>query len=156
MKLSLYSSLYLRFQWMVIGVSLAHSCHAELGARPTEPLSAGLNLTHLELKTINDLYNVQEITLDGGTQVREYLNTSGQVFGVTWQGPFKPDLNLFLGERALKQLRSEAVTKMVDHHHTSLHTRDLIIISRGMGRQFSGKALAPLLAPSSVGIDQIQ
>ena len=140
---------------LFVGLS-GHQCFAELGANKTEPLAAGLKPMHLLIRAHNEAYTVQEITLDTGTLVKEYINTSGKVFGVSWQGPFKPDLRLFLGDSALNRLHSDKTLKVTDHHHSSVNSSDLIIISKGMGRSFTGKAFAPLLEPESIGIDQIQ
>ena len=131
-------------------------CWAELGGSKTEPLKDGLKLQHLQLRTTDDQYSVQELTLESGTLVKEYINASGQVFGVAWQGPFKPDLRLFLGDATLNRLNPGRNHKILDHHHASVVSHDLIIMSRGMGRSFSGKAFSPLLAPANWGIDQIQ
>jgi len=135
---------------------VANPCFAELGSDKTEPIKANLRFTHLQLRNMEGVYSVQEITLESGTVVKEYLNASGKVFGVSWQGSFKPDLRLFLGDHALTRLHFENTGKGLDHHHANVKSSDLVIISKGMGRSFTGKAFAPQLAPENVGIDQIQ
>jgi len=136
--------------------AFSNACLAELGAGKTEHISAGLRLQKLQLRNVNDLYSVQELTLETGTVVKEYINSTGKVYGVSWQGPIKPDLRLFLGDKALSRLSPISTQKNLDHHHASMNSADLVIISRGQGRLFSGKAFAPLLAPASIGIDQIE
>jgi hypothetical protein len=42
-------------------------------------------------------YTVSQTTLDAGTTVREYVDASGVVFGVSWSGPFLPNLKELLG-----------------------------------------------------------
>ena len=134
----------------------ANPCFAELGTDKTEPIKAELKFKHVQIRNIEGAYSVQEITLESGTMVKEYINASGKVFGISWIGPFKPDLRLFLGDPALTRLHLEKTGKVLDHHHANVNSSDLVIISKGMGRSFAGKAFAPQLAPANVGIDQIQ
>ncbi|WP_367949067.1 DUF2844 domain-containing protein [Paraburkholderia sp. NMBU_R16] len=44
------------------------------------------------------LYTVHTLTLPSGTVVREYVASSGLVFGVAWKGPTLPDLRATLGD----------------------------------------------------------
>ena len=145
-----------RFLLSVTFWLITNPCFAELGTDKTEPIKADLKFKHLQLRNNEGAYFVQEITLESGTMVKEYLNASGKVFGVSWQGPFKPDLRLFLGDHALTRLHFENTGKVLDHHHANVNSRDLVIISKGMGRSFAGKAFVPQIAPENVGIDQIQ
>jgi hypothetical protein len=47
--------------------------------------------------TAKDTYTVHEIQAASGVVVREYIATSGAVFGVTWQGRVHPNLRQVLG-----------------------------------------------------------
>jgi hypothetical protein len=42
-------------------------------------------------------FSVHEITTVDGTVVRQYTSPAGLVFGVSWRGPFVPDLAQLLG-----------------------------------------------------------
>ena len=156
MNISALQQIFYRIAMSLVVMTASTLCWAELGANKTEPVKDGLRLQHLQLRTTDDQYSVQELTLESGTLVKEYINASGQVFGVSWQGPFKPDLRLFLGDATLNRLNPSRNHKILDHHHASIVSPDLIIMSKGMGRSFFGKAFSPNLAPASLGIDQIQ
>ncbi len=45
----------------------------------------------------NRTYVMHEITTPSGTVVREFASPQGAVFGVAWEGQFKPDLQQLLG-----------------------------------------------------------
>ena len=47
-------------------------------------------------------FTVHELHTPTGTVIREFVAASGQVFGVSWQGPFKPDLRSLLGNHYLR------------------------------------------------------
>ena len=42
-------------------------------------------------------YKVHQLTSANGTIIREYVSPKGLVFGVTWQGPFMPNMHQLLG-----------------------------------------------------------
>src|ERR1700684_555487 len=48
--------------------------------------------------TPGEKFAVHEMTLPTGTVVREYVSPQGQVFAVSWKGPFKPDLRQLMGD----------------------------------------------------------
>ena len=53
---------------------------------------------HAQLRTMaNEGYIVQQIEAADGMVVREYVSSTGLVFGVAWQGPQMPDLIQLLG-----------------------------------------------------------
>jgi hypothetical protein len=45
-----------------------------------------------------DAFALHEIRSASGTMIREYVNGSGTVFAVVWDGPWLPDLRQVLGE----------------------------------------------------------
>src|SRR5262249_22573807 len=44
-----------------------------------------------------DRFDVHQMQSANGTTVREYVSTTGQVFAVSWEGPWMPDLRQMLG-----------------------------------------------------------
>src|SRR6476646_5577522 len=46
----------------------------------------------------NNTYTLHEIRSASGTMIREYVDPSGSVFAVAWDGPWLPDLRQVLGE----------------------------------------------------------
>ena len=107
--------------------------------------------------TVRNGYTVQEFALDG-TFVREYLSSSGIVFGIAWNGLTYPDLTPLLGsyageyQTALRQtprkpgLRRDQVVKT-----------DRVVVERwGHMRNLQGRAYAPALIPPGVSLDEIK
>src|SRR5438067_11481613 len=43
-------------------------------------------------------FAVHELSVPSGTHVREFVSSSGEVVGMSWQGPYAPDLRRLLGE----------------------------------------------------------
>jgi len=100
-------------------------------------------------------YQVHEMVLSGGTVVREFATPSGAVFGVAWQGPFKPDLNQLLGEY-FARLVTAGQSPHGDHRMLKVRDADLVIDSGGKMRAFAGRAYLPALVPGSVSVDDIR
>jgi Protein of unknown function (DUF2844) len=46
----------------------------------------------------SDAYALHEIRSASGAMIREYVNASGTVFAVAWEGPWPPDLRQVLGD----------------------------------------------------------
>jgi len=100
-------------------------------------------------------YEVHELALPSGTVVREFVASSGAVFGVAWQGPFKPDLNQLLGP-SFTRLVAEGRRPHGHHRMLGLHAADLVVDSGGRMRGFSGRAYLPALVPASVAVGDIR
>ncbi len=103
-------------------------------------------------------YDVQEI--DSGTlTVREYVTRSGQVFAVTWRGPFMPNLQQLLGNY-YSRFQSAAVA--AHQAHPGIHRQlsvvqpDLVLLSAGRMRDFHGIAYLPALVPTGVSVSDLQ
>jgi hypothetical protein len=108
-------------------------------------------------RTVNQssAYSVHELTLPGGTTVREYLTPAQKVFAVSWRGPSIPDLQLLLGthfprfQNAVRAMGRARRPVMVQES-------DLVIESGGHPRAFSGMAYLPRLMPPGFSADRIQ
>lgn len=98
-------------------------------------------------------YAVSVTTLLSGTVMREYVNATGRVFAVSWEGPLLPDLALLLGryageyQQAVQQQRAMGQRGGVVQAHKS----QLVMVSRGRMGQFKGHAYVPALVP--LGMD---
>jgi Protein of unknown function (DUF2844) len=91
----------------------------------------------------------QELQLPSGTVVIEYLNASGSVYAVTWQGPTLPNLRQVLGNY-FTNLQAAARTPVVHHRVVRVDSPQVVIESTGKMRAFSGRAWIPALLPSGV------
>ena len=100
-------------------------------------------------------YTVKEITLPSGTTVREYVSAEGKVFAVAWSGMSKPDLQQTLGTY-FEQYKAAATAPHAGHHHLTIHQPELVLISGGHMRAWSGKAYVPALLPPNFSVDEIR
>ena len=103
-------------------------------------------------------YTVYELTEPFGTIVREYVSVSGQVFAVTWRGPFVPDMKQLLGgyfeqyslaAKGQTASRSRGLPLDIREPH-------LVVQAAGHMRAYSGRAYDPALLPLGVGAHDVQ
>jgi len=92
-------------------------------------------------------YAVHEITTSAGVHVREYLTSGGQVFAVSWQGPFIPDLKQMLGPYYSSYAQAVSSQHAAGHRHLRLAQPGLVVESNGRMRAFYGRAWDPALLP---------
>jgi hypothetical protein len=143
---------------LVVCVSVwlsAGSAWAILG-QPEDSVLADQQRMHAQLRTMaNEGYVVQHIEAADGTVVREYVSSTGLVFGVAWQGPKVPDLTQLLG--AYFPLYQAALpAPMRRRAPVVVHTEALVVEMSGHIRAFSGRAYLPNLVPSSLTPEVIQ
>jgi hypothetical protein len=103
-------------------------------------------------------YDVHEITSDG-LVVREYVTRQGQVFAITWHGPFKPDLRQLLGDYFARYQSAVAAAgddRAGKHSHSVVSGADLVVQSSGRLRAFQGLAYVPSLVPAGVSVSELQ
>lgn len=103
-------------------------------------------------------YTVHEIRLPGGTRVREYVSVGGTVFGLAWQGPFRPDLQQLLGPYfdQFQKAAQVAKSKRAGRGPLLVDTPGLVVHMGGHPRAFVGRAYVPGLLPSDFSVDEIQ
>ena len=84
--------------------------HAELGG-PLSSVSVDRGRMSAQMRSVTTgRYARHELTRPNGGMVREFTNTKGEVFAVTWAGPGKPDLRSVLGRYfATSAVRPSAV-----------------------------------------------
>jgi len=134
----------------------------------TPPASAALggavdtvNADEVKLQAVRHVarsaatHEIHELTLASGTVVREFVAPSGAVFAVTWQGPFKPDLNQLLGAY-FPRLVAAGQMRHADHRALSVHAPDLVIESGGRMRAFTGRAYLPEMVPATVSVGELR
>ena len=100
-------------------------------------------------------YTTHEIQEASGTLVKEYVSTQGQVFAVTWKGPYLPDLQQILGEH-FTVYGNAANNKRSRRGSVQVQQSDLVIQSGGHMRAFIGRAYIPRLLPANVTADDIR
>jgi hypothetical protein len=101
------------------------------------------------------LFTVHQLQTANGTTVRELVSAAGVVFAVTWKGPFLPDLRQTLGTY-FPSYEAAPRTGNSGHSHFTVQGSDLVVLSRGHLRAYSGLAYVPSLVPTGLPIDQLQ
>ncbi len=101
-------------------------------------------------------YAVHELRAPTGQVIREYVSPSGTVFGVAWQGPSKPDLRQLLGTHFDEFLQAADQVERHGHGPLVIQLPDLVVVSAGHMRAFSGKGYLPHILPAGVRADDIQ
>lgn len=104
--------------------------------------------------TTSALYTVHEMQTPSGTIVREFANSAGIVFAVTWRGPLPPNLRQTLGTYFQKYQSAPRVGPH-GHTHDVVEQPDLVVHSGGHLRAFLGSAYVPQLMPQGLSIDQL-
>lgn len=139
--------------------AVVSAAYASLGGKPsqfstTQVRQGARSLAAANAATAN--YTVTETTLDSGTVVREYADTAGLVFAVSWNGPFLPDLRALLGEHFATMNTAAAQRPKAGHSQLAVDTQDVVIVSNGHMRAFSGKAWIPSALPAGFSTDSIE
>jgi hypothetical protein len=101
-------------------------------------------------------YRLHQITDPSGAVVREYVSPAGQVFGVSWQGPFVPNMQQLLGSY-FTYLQQYAQSQ-TGHHGGPLILRryDFVFSTSGHMRSYRGHAYVPSLLPANVPPEVVQ
>ena len=105
----------------------------------------------------NDAYALHEIRSASGTMIREYVNSSGMVFAVAWEGPWLPDLRQVLGDhfdryqaaRTRQRARTGRGALVIDEP-------GLVVQMSGHPRAFTGRAYLPALLPPGIQLESIR
>ena len=132
---------------------------AALGAAPNtgaqQGTSAAADTRQLQAALPAATYTVWTSVLATGTVVQEYVNASGQVFALSWQGRLLPDLNSFLGTYAgeYQQAVDQKQSSSQRNAFVSTHKTNIVISSHGRMGNFKGHAYLPALVPSGLNIE---
>ncbi len=104
-----------------------------------------------------DGYALHEIRAATGTMVREYVNSSGTVFAVAWDGPWLPDLRQVLGDHFEQyQAAMRAPNARSTRGVASINQPGLVVQMRGHARAFTGRAYIPAMLPQGVRLEAIR
>ncbi|MGA7740816.1 MAG: DUF2844 domain-containing protein [Polyangia bacterium] len=119
--------------------------------------SIGTGQTHLlatariERAATHTMHELQAAT---GTKVREYADNDGKVFGVSWQGPFRPNLRQLLGSYYETYLK--AAKTRVGRGPVNIQAPGLVIQMSGHQRAFYGRAYLVDRVPQGLSTDEIR
>lgn len=149
---------------------LARSAYAELGGSPMSPpadattatlspiahaASSGQGASGGATATTTApaaAYTVSATTYSTGTQVREYVDANGTVFGIAWNGPRMPDLQTLLGSyfpQYASAVKAERAA-LPGRRPVAVEQTDLVVHSGGHMGSFFGQAWLPSALPTGV------
>ena len=105
-----------------------------------------------------DSFDVHQMQSATGTTVREYVSTTGQVFAVSWEGPWMPDLRQMLGPYFDAYQRNLAAARNSRRSHGPITIRagDLVVQIGGHPRAFAGKAYIERMLPRGMQPETIR
>jgi hypothetical protein len=103
-------------------------------------------------------YTLHELKGATGVTVKEYLSPAGKIFGVTWQGPFPPDLQQILGPYYAQYTQAVAAQRAQHRGRAPITIEEagLVLQISGHPRSFRGRAYVPGLLPQGVAAEEIQ
>jgi len=106
------------------------------------------------VSTSPSLYTIHSKTLETGTVVTEYANSTGIVFAVTWVGPVLPDLTALLGDYfpTFKAQTDRRRATGMRGGQVQVDADGLTVVSAGRMGHFSGYAYAASLVPADVDV----
>ncbi len=138
---------------LVLSLLQGALAYAALGGAPsdfgTTPLrQGGRSLAAATAGDTAAVYTVSQSTLDSGTVVREYSNTLGIVFAVSWSGPALPDLRTLLGDKFAVMTSFAGKRPKAGHSQLSVNQPDVVIVSSGHMRAYAGHAWIPSALPA--------
>jgi hypothetical protein len=93
-------------------------------------------------------YTEARKTLDSGTTVHEYLDAQGNVFAVSWSGPFLPELKEILGEHFETLAAQQRIQRAGGRSPLHIKQPDVVIDSEGHMGAFQGRAWLPAQLPA--------
>jgi len=141
---------------LLLPTSLPFNAIAALGGPASSVAVDQTRMKAMRQVKAGTAFNIHEITTDTGTVVREYVSSaSGQVFAVTWQGPFMPDLKQVLGDHFATFVESTGQER-IGRGHALVSRPEVVIHSGGHMRSFTGKAYLPGQLPEGVRIEDIR
>jgi hypothetical protein len=101
-------------------------------------------------------YSVHELRAPSGTAVKEFVSPTGQVFGVSWQGPATPDLRQLLGEYFDQYMQAAQTAPSKYRRVVHVETGDLVFESGGHMRFKVGRAYLRSKLPEGVVADNVR
>jgi hypothetical protein len=128
---------------------------AALGGDESTVRADGARMQAAVQRTSRAGYAMHEMKSAGGTIVREFVSPAGVVFGVSWQGPFMPDLRQLLGAHFDAFARSPHRAR-AGHARLLVTAPGLVVESTGHPRAFRGRAFLPDAVPAGISLESIQ
>jgi hypothetical protein len=101
-------------------------------------------------------YAIHEMKSPAGTVVNEYVDPSGNVFAVSWQGQFPPQMQQILGSYFSRYTAAlQAQQRRYGHPPLNIQEPGLVVQTGGHMRDHFGRAYIPAMLPQGVTADEI-
>ena len=157
MKTRMFFKLLLGLSIILTFFAAAGQVQATLGesADSIESDQKALSAMRRTAKT-STAYTVHEIRSETIT-VREYVSSSGVVFGIAWNGLTHPDLTPLMGSYTDEYQKAMKKTKrQPGRRHVQVKTDSVVVEKWGHMRNLQGRAYAPALIPQGVSVNEIK
>jgi hypothetical protein len=135
--------------------ALSLPASAELGGPASSIQADQANMKGTLQVTKAEGYEIHEIQAAQGAKVREYVSPSGTVFGVAWQGQWKPNLRQLLGSYFDQYVKATPVNKSL-RGAVTVQTPELVVQSAGHPGAFAGRAYLPQMIPQGASVSAIK
>jgi hypothetical protein len=123
---------------------------------PEDTVASDQEHLHGDLRsTVGDRFSLHEITTADGTTVREYASPQGRVFGVSWEGPFVPDLAQLLGSY-FAEYQQAGRSPVRQRRPLAVRTEHLVVELGGHMRAFHGRVYLPAALPEGVSESDVR
>lgn len=139
----------------LLTLALPIAAFAALGENESAIAAEQAQMNATRRVTRNENYTLHEMKTPAGHVIREYATPTGTVFGVTWQGPSKPDLKQLLGVH-FDEFIQAAQANRHGHGPLTISQPGLVVQSGGHMRAFTGRAYLPQVLPQGVRADDLQ
>lgn len=146
---------------MVIAVAMLSPCFPALASLGGDMASVRDDQSKMQgtlQTTSKDFYNVHEIQAANGLVVREYVSSSGSVFGVAWQGRTRPDLRQVLGTYYDRYTQAVQAERAQRHGHGPLVIQQpgFVVEMGGHMGALTGRAYLPQNLPAGMRAEEIR
>jgi hypothetical protein len=100
-------------------------------------------------------FTVHELRTPAGTVIREFVALTGEVFAVSWQGPYMPSMSQLLGQN-FQRYATAPRSAGSSRSRLLIDQPDLVVHAGGHIRSYTGVAYLPRLLPPGVSEEQLQ
>lgn len=102
-------------------------------------------------------YSVHDMRSPFGAEVKEFVAPSGNVFAVSWQGQFPPQMQQILGSYFQQYSAAlQARPRHYGHRPLDIQEQGLVIQTGGHMRDYFGRVYIPGMVPAGVKADDIK
>ncbi|MBL0123278.1 MAG: DUF2844 domain-containing protein [Betaproteobacteria bacterium] len=154
----------MRCSWVFAGACCvlfySHTAHAVLGAAANTIHADQIRYkgARSESASANGLMTTHEIRMSDGSGIKQYVNSAGVVFAVSWRTRLKPDLEALLGPRfALQGATVGAAAGVAGiKRQQSIRQPNLVVHQGGRMNAFAGLAYVPTLVPEGIDAELLR